>query len=369
MTIQINNIVIHELVKEQHLPIQDSVIKDNVLDKNKALIKTLAKSVIDLFGTRNNTTNYGIFDTGAEDTSFQDDFRNYFNLRAVSNQDFIDLTKTAMDCLYTKAEHQSGASGGYILFIDYNTNSRFFLVAMIKKKDGINLNADLEPEEITQLDLDKLYQVARINFNRYQSYQTASDTEKLELSYLSFLSRKSSEGASGYFITALGCSSNIAPSKATDNLIKGSLSFFQSKDCLKNNIYNFRTRLLSFLNEKIRNKETAKLSEIEQIAREFIPADNVEITDDIASQLMLHLNEKCYIPSEFPVHQSTVIKNTQIRSKTSNYDLKFEKSALGTNERDKIYYDRVHKKLILSGIPDETIAQIESELAQQEQNQ
>ena len=369
MTIQINNIVIHELVKEQHLPIQDSVIKDNVLDKNKALIKTLAKSVIDLFGTRNNTTNYGIFDTGAEDTSFQDDFRNYFNLRAVSNQDFIDLTKTAMNCLYTKAEHQSGASGGYILFIDYNTNSRFFLVAMIKKKDGINLNADLEPEEITQLDLDKLYQVARINFNRYQSYQTASDTEKLELSYLSFLSRKSSEGASGYFISALGCSNNIASNKATDNLIKGCLSFFKTQECLKDNTYNFKNKLLCFLNEKINAKDSVKLSEIEAVAREFIPAEDIETADSIASQFMIHLNDECSIPSEFPVHQSTITKYTQIRSKTSNYDLKFEKSALGTNEQDKIYYDREHKKLILSGIPEETISQIESELRQQKQNQ
>ncbi|MBQ3643007.1 MAG: nucleoid-associated protein [Candidatus Riflebacteria bacterium] len=369
MTIQINNIVIHELVKEQHHHIQDSIIKDNVLDKNKIVIKSLAQKVINLFGTRNNTTNFGIFDTNAEDTTFQDKFRDYFNLVAVGEQDFIDLTKAAMDSLYTKAENQSGASGGYILFIDYKTNSRFFLVAMIKKKDGINLNDNLEPEEITQLELDKLYQVARINFNKYESFQNASEEDRMELSYLNFLKRNSSDGASGYFVSALGCSDNIAPNKVTDNLIKGSLTFFNSQDCLKNNTYNFKNKLLCFLNEKIKAKESAKLSEIERVAREFIPAEDIETADNIASQFMIYLNDECSIPSEFPVHQSTVTKYTQIRSKTSNYDLKFEKSALGTNEQDKVYYDREHKKLILSGIPDETIAQIESELAQQEQNQ
>ena len=329
----------------------------------------MAESVINLFGTRNNTANYGIFDTNAEDRTFQVKFRNYFNLTTINEQDFIDLTKGAMESLYTKAENQSGASGGYILFIDYKKNNkRYLLVAMIKKKGGINLNDDLEPEETTQLDLDKLYQVARIDFEKYSLYQNATETRRMELNYLSFLSRKPSEGASGYFITALGCSSNIAPSKATDNLIKGSLSFFQSNDCLKNNIYNFRTRLLSFLNEKIRNKETAKLSEIEQIAREFIPADNVEIADDIASQLMLHLNEEYSVPSEFSVHSSTLTNYSQIRAKTTNYDLKFEKRALGNGEQSMVYYDRESKKLVLSGLTDETIAQIESEL-EQHQNQ
>lgn len=48
--------------------------------------------------------------------------------------------------------------------------SSFLPVAMVKERGGMVLSADLEPTEITEIDLSKLHQAARVNLDRYGAF-------------------------------------------------------------------------------------------------------------------------------------------------------------------------------------------------------
>lgn len=153
----------------------------------------------------------------------------------------------------SKAENIHAASGGYLLFADYsNAQGRFFIIAMIKQKEGMRLSRQLVPEELTQLDLDRLYQAARINFGKLSAYQTATESDRQEQNYLSFVSPSNSKTAAGYFVTALGCAQGTASARATDTIIRESVGFFRQHDELSRYRQAFKNDLLDHLTRKER---------------------------------------------------------------------------------------------------------------------
>lgn len=361
----INKVVIHELIKEQYHPIQESNIRSVVLDGGGEAIKILVKSIVDLYGSRNNNAHFGVFKTDGSRGDFPDAFLAYSGLRHPTNEDFLTLTIDAMDSLYTNAENESASSGGYILFVDYSLpqSGRFFLIVMIKKKSGIKLSRTLEPEKLMQLDLDKIHQAARINFSKLSAYMAASEHDRLELSYLSFISKKTGESASGYFIGALGCSAGIASSKATANLIKEGVGFFRSNAYLRDFANEFKENLVGYLYQQQRRGLSVKLTEVESLARGYMPADEPNIADQLSNEFVLRLNsEEHAIPAEFPVHKPTLTKHTHIRTKTESFELKFERAALGDSDDADIFYDSENGRIIINSLPEDVKREIEREL-------
>lgn len=367
MAITINNVIIHELIKEQHKPIQQTKYRENVLNNHHKAVIKLINEIISLYGRRNHAAHYGTFREREGRGLFPNKFEEYAQKGGVNEADFIELSKVAMESLYSKAEGMSAASGGYMFYADYNSDqTRYFLIAMIKQKEGITLSARLEPEELTQLDLNRLHQAAKINFSKLSSFKKASGKEKQELNYLSFVSPNSTKTTAGYFVTALGCAQGTAPSRATDSLIRESVNFFRNHEDLKCNYRNFKDDLLEFLNQKIEKDESVKLSEIERLARKYIPADDTEKADEVADDFLSHLNsEEVAVPVEFPVTKRALNKYQKISYESENWEINFQRSALGETANAQIYYNKKQKSLTLNEIPDEMIKTIEKELDEQ----
>lgn len=366
----INKVVIHELVKEQREDIKPSHIRDTVLDPNNDAVGKLVEGITSLYGRRNNSAHYGTFQTNEARGIFPDPFETYAGLNTPTNNQFLDLTNVAMRALYGKAMDQHLASGGYIIFADYSTDQhRYFLVAMIKQKDGLKLSNNLEPEELTELDLSRLYQAARINFSRLSMFLAANDRDRLDLSYLSFVSPSSGKTAAGYFVTALGCAKGTAPSRATDTLVKEACKFFKkNKDLAKHRIA-FKGDLLAYLKQKEQDKVSAKLSEIEELARPYMPAEEQGQADAIADEFISHLNsEECAVPVEFPVSKRSLNKHTHIKYRTDQYEINFERGALGDDDTAQIYYDIEQNRIIISDIPPSAADELKKELKSRRQN-
>lgn len=362
--ITINKVVIHELVKEQHQPIQPSNLRTAVLVPTNDIVLKLVDGITSLYGTRNNSAHYGTFRTGDGSGAFPNNFEIYADSATPDDTLFINLTRVAMDELYRKAESSQAASGGYILFADYsNIQSRFFMIAMIKQKEGIRISANLEPEELTELDLNRLYQAARINFGKLAAYRAASDADRQELSYLSFVSPSVGKTASGYFVTALGCAPGAASARATDTLVKESTAFFRNNIALNPFRKRFKDDLLAYLTEKEEAGESVKLSEVEEIARHYMPAEEVGQADEMASAFVTHLNsEEHAVPIEFPVNKNTLRKYTHISYSADNWDLKFERHALGVTDAAQVYYDRGNNCITIRDLPESLILKINDEL-------
>jgi len=362
--ITINNVVIHELVKEQHQSIQPSNMRPTVLDPTNEIVLKLVDGITSLYGTRNNSAHYGTFRTGVGRGVFPDSFGTYAGNASPNNTEFMALTQVAMEELYRKAELSQAASGGYILFADYSgAQTRFFMVAMIKQKDGIRLSENLEPEELTELDMNRLYQAARVNFGKLAAYLAASEAERQELSYLSFVSPSAGRTAAGYFVTALGCAPGAASARATDTLVKESTAFFRNNEALNSYRKRFKDDLLAYLKGKEEIKQSVKLTEVEELARQYMPADEIGQVDDLANAFISHLNsEEHAVPIEFPVNKGVLKKHTHISYSADNWDLKFERHALGVTDAAQIYYDRENNRITIRDLPENLVEKINEEL-------
>jgi len=362
--IQISKVIIHELVKIQHKPIKESKLRKDNLNPKAEPVRVLVSGVSELYGKRNNTAHYGTFRVDEGRGRFPDSFENYAILKTPSDDEFLDLSLTAMKALYQAAEMSPPASGGYILFADYfNSQGRFFLVAMIKQKDGLTLSEELVPENLSQLDLSRLYQAAKINFSKLSAYNTATPTERQELNYLSFVSPSSHQSAAGYFVTAIGCSPGTAAAKATRTIVKESYQFFKNNEELNKFSNDFKNDLVKYMLEKHEKRESVKLSEVEKLARKYIPADESEKADKIAEDLISHLNsEKNSVPVEFPPTKSVLNSYRQIHYRADDWDFTFERSSLGENEGARVYYDRRRNRIILNELPEKFVKLINEEL-------
>lgn len=360
----INKAVIHALVKEQHKDIQPSQLRRSVLDQNHEAVCKTVDGVVGIYGTRTNSAHYGIFKTGEGRGAFPDSLESYARLAAPTDTQFLDLTFVAMERLYDKASSNHASSGGYLLFADYsNPQGRYFLIAMIKQKPGIILTKTLEPEELMQLDLSKLNQAARISFGKLSSYLDAEEKARQELSYLSFVSPRSTKTASGYFVTALGCSEGAAASQATKALIRETRKFFREREELRPQWTEFNNSLMEYLKKKEESGISVKLSEIDNMVRRHIPDHLADEAEAIADELITLLNsEACGVPAEFPVSSSALNRFTHISGESSSWKMTFDRAALGTDEAAEVYYDSKSNKLTLRNIPGNMRQSIEEEL-------
>lgn len=361
----INKVVIHALVKEQHKEIQPSQFRQAVLDRRHEAVGKTVRGVVEVYGTRSNSAHYGIFVTGEGRGAFPDRLLTYADLEEPTDEQFLDLSRIAMARLYDKASNNHAASGGYILFADYaNRQGRYFLIAMIKQKPGIILTERLEPAELMQLDLGKLNQAARISFGKLSAYFAAAEDARQELSYLSFVSPSSTKTAAGYFVMALGCSEGAAAAQATKTLVRESRKFFDEREHLRPQRESFIRDLLGYLKRKEDTEESVRLSEIENIVRRHIPDHLADNAENIADELIAHLNsEECSVPVEFPVSSTALMRLTHISGASNSWKMSFDRKSLGTSDAADVYYDTRAQKLVLRNIPEKMRELIEEELA------
>lgn len=102
----------------------------------------LINEINELYGKKGNSAYYGVFkEELTERGPVPDAIENYISKVKPTEQNFIDLTVKIMNKLAGEAEKQLWASGGVIVFADYIRDGiNFFLVTMIKQKEGIRLS-------------------------------------------------------------------------------------------------------------------------------------------------------------------------------------------------------------------------------------
>ncbi|KAF0279733.1 hypothetical protein BA897_03315 [Spiribacter roseus] len=333
MPVTINNVVVHRLVKEQHQPIRASQMRDAVLDRTNENVQKLIHSLVAVYGTRYNTAQYGVFDDGAGRGTFPDAFERYAGQAMTNEAEFLALSRMVMGRLYQQARQLSAASGGYMVFADYERDSgRQFLVAMVKAQPGLTLTETLQPEELMALDLDRVHQGARINFRRFADYQAAGPKDRQEIRYLSFVSPRSAQETAGYFVTALGCTAGTTASRSTDNLLRESKKLFRETPQLRSNRENFEQRLLDYLHDKRDERASVRVSEVAHLVQQHIPTEMAEAADEIVEHFVTRLNsEEVQVPPEFPVNAAVLKRHTHITGQSSSWKLSLERGALSTD--------------------------------------
>ena len=353
----LNKIIVHELVKEKSQPIQENVIAKELLDSADEVVQKLFSEIHDVYGKKYNNTQYGVFFEDERRGDVPDMIEAYLGGGDRSDEAFIELTKGVMGALYNTAAGQGASSGGYVVFTDYTVDAHsYFFVTMIKKTPGITINSGLRAEELMHLDLKKLHQGARISASRIADYKDAGEEVKQELNYLNFIASGGRSGASGYFISALGCSSGSASLKATRSVINETRRFFQQEPQLNRYKNIVKNELVEFLARKVEDQESVSLTEIRYIIISNVPADFVapeECTlEEYVDGFIERLNsEEFSIPYEFSANASAVKSFTHLKAEADGWKLTFDKALLGVVQDAAVYYNPDTGVLSLTDVP------------------
>jgi len=357
MDFNLQHCVIHELVKESGKQKVETILKP-VLPSNDEFVRQLVKSLTDLIGKKDNQAARGTFDSADVTFKVPIAFKVYYDSVAASN-DFHKFSLTCMNELSRQAKDSTrvAASGGAIVFAHYTRGlSNYLLIAMVKQKDALSLDDNLKPIGTVQIDLAKINQAARVNFDKFYEFETLPDDEKP--TYLAFVSPKVNQDASGYFVAALGCSDSVPSAKATDSVLTGVRSYFDANTDIKAYKSAAYEVVLYHLKEK-KPGETASLAEIEHIVRQAVPAGKHAYIDNLVEYLN---GEEIGVPLEFVINRTVVNKRTKVRTKSNGWELSFEKRFFGEQTGSVIQYLRKDKKLIISQLDENTIQKLENAL-------
>lgn len=363
---EIQQVIVHELIKEAKKDFDYSKpynLRATPLDNTNQIVIKLIKEISSLYGTKGNSAHYGVFkEEITEQGPIPSKFEEYSLTQDDSKNRFVPLSIDVMKQLVKTAKEEPWSSGGFIVFCDYTiNNTRFFLVSMIKKKNGVTISTKLEPEEMIHLDLSKIHQAARINFDLYQKYKLADETEKTDLSYLSFVSKGVGQSTSAYFIAAIGCDKSLAAAKATKKLPSVVKAFFNKKQELKPHANKFRQEIITYLDRQSTNNVSAKLSDIETIAVSHMTYLDDEKRNEYVQELIIFLNsEDTRIPTEFVVSKRSLKEVKNFTYKSDEIGFGFEKSLLGATADDDVWYDEGSGRLSFTNLPPDVRAKLSS---------
>lgn len=347
---KLRHAVVHELIKESGQQIRANNLAEHLLDIHNTIVVDLIDKIIDLIGQRQNTANYGVFRQDAARTRFPDQVISYCQSVAKTDNEFSELTKLCMEVLHAEASKQTLATGGYVVFADYeNSEKRFFLAAMIKQRSGITM-AGLVPKSVTELDLDKLHQVSLISFSKLQDYLREKDEDRRqEMTYVTFVNPSRSRETAGYFVTALGCEPGTPSTKATQSMIRGVTEFFDTQDAIRGHKEEVKFKLLGKLQETLSGSQRITLADIDTLVRPYFSEEDEDEIEQWANRLSIFLQADPYrVPNEFPVSRSVVNRHTRFTYKSVYMKVELEKGAVGQSDGDPIFFDGKNNRLVIS---------------------
>lgn len=362
---QLKLAVIHLLEKDANSTEAETTIRDSLLDVNKTPIQSLVQGVVNLFGKADNALLYGQFMDNKREGEFPSHFAGYVSSTR-KQQDFLKLSAVAMEELRTQSEKETLATGGYILFAEYEEQGiDFLLVTMIKHRAGIQLDKNFEPISIEQLDMSKIHQAARINCEKFAQWKRKFETnntlaEDEDNTYLSFVNRKAANETAGYFIEALGCSKGISSARATMNALHATSRY------LKNNkLDEYSGRAKRALTEYMYAREEGlpmTLDELYGVVMKQIPVEKHQHLQGYKEYLN---GEEGKVPSKFEVSRATLKPKIRISggSDELGWHVNFEKGKLGSNENSKVFFNSEKTTLTFSGLPGDMVEAIKKELA------
>lgn len=359
MAINLTHAVIHSFTKEANTQVVTDVVKkDDLLDVQLPAVVTLVDGVASLIGKKGNSVTYGQFGDDMRQGPFPSAFENYH--RGPTDEEFLTMTHVAVDQLAQQAAEQILSTGGHILVARYESNAiEFVLIAMIKQRGGVTLDANLVPIGIIEVDLSKVNQAARINLNAYNVNIEAVDDLEVDKTYLSFLGQNTETGASAYFVKALGCTKGITSSRATSAVLSGVQEFFQSSQELKPFRHKARDAVIAYMHNALERGGLIRLDDLVHEAGRVLPAETI----DQAVGLYEFLNgERIRVPDTFKVNEGTLKRRSRLKEDDTQWAIQFEQGLLGDTPQAKIYFNRDEQTLTINNLRPEFVEKIKTEL-------
>lgn len=369
--------IIHSLDRESGRDPFEIRYRSSVLNSADQYVQSLARQLVALIGKEGSAVTYGRFRSDRREGPFPDTVATL--AASFVETDFIRMSRVAMQQLKDRADQQNFATGGFVCFLAYKAeDADFLVVAMIKERDGLALNEDFEPTVVSEVDLTKLHQAARINLERYlavrqrevgessEGHGDRNDGDEIEApdnTYLSFINKNSRSEVATYFTEALGCERSLSSSKATTRVVSAVTKYVASIAETQHLQYKVRQDVISYLDEQ----PDGAIITLDRIARVVEHAVGVELSEHLLEMRSVLNGEQFRIPEEFKLHATSLRKYTELTARAPRWSLRFEVGALDRQNAD-ITYDDEDQTLKLRNLPPDLVEKIERALADRERS-
>lgn len=382
-SLQVNNIVIHQLIKTGDAA--KNYDKDYKLrpQENKVtdIINELILKLHNNYASKENSVQRGIFEN--DDTQGKGEFAKYF----LAKEQSLDILENLMsNCevfhpkdhipqddnhFYNssvyfmeelKKEGKSGSiNGGLLFFADYNINSdHFFLIVMFEKEEGFNIS-DLDVEKIESIDIKKLKQALRVNYKLLTFSLTAEKSEDGKKNYVSFISTGNAE-IRDFFINAAGCRKEFSNTKATEAIYKIVKDITDTYPNLKKHTWDIRRKITDYYEDRITNHggQINRVDILENVAHSAAVycSDSDEYDDDVIisvsketllNDLLTTANsDQCDIPLNFKAVESVVERKKQYAKNYKSSYIRIALEDIGDSPDDLLYYDEEEERLYIN---------------------
>ncbi|MBF0402261.1 MAG: nucleoid-associated protein [Magnetococcales bacterium] len=329
----IRHVIIHKIDKLQHsastLRLNDVKLEPDIH------VGKLVEQLLDIY-------QHG---TGKSSGTFQQDELNYpfaGVLRQFLDDDtqFVMFTHHSMRRLKQTIDSQNFATGGYVLFVDYeDLVERQMLVVMLNEKVSFAIDDGLRVKEGLVLNLDQLHMAARIRVTRWLAGQ--------EKRYLSFVKGRGGGDIAKYFREFLGCTDFSSSQEQTKALVQAVKDYGKEKGYTAEENRILRQKVYTYCEEQRTENRKIYLEDLSRRLNEDNPNDFLRFAN----------NETRQLDSEFEPHREVLRGLKLVRLVTLDWRISFESSLLG----NRIKYDERAQTLTISDIPDTFKAQLEPE--------
>jgi nucleoid-associated protein YejK len=333
--IDLKNIVIHQVIKEQS-------VRDTVLKKAQGLLKIGEKEKmfvgrINKVYHQKSSPIYGIF--GNDDETFKNLIKKY-----QKDNDFYIFSIDALSHYEKKLKTEISSTGGFVIFAHFintdNKNENLLVLTANNKNSYVVNENDLTINDSKNLELNKLDVACMINISKWKSIELGIDKESK--TYLSFV--KGNKEVSYYFMAFIDCNNKQTGSEASQRLVKAINEFCTQKGYDRATKVNKEREVYSYCEECMNNKKEIQLSMVSSLLDPENPNEFQEFASD----------ETYGVSAVISGDKSKIkyIKYTMYRNK--DIVIEFDKKLLGK----EVVYNSQKNELTFKNLPEELVNQI-----------
>ena len=245
-----------------------------------------------------------------------------------------------MNILHDEMASQQAATGGYVVFAEYEAdNTKFLFAALLGTTAKPNFDKDLNLIESPALDLDHLRHGARLRFDKIEGNENG---------VVSFISQQSS-GASDYFVDFIGCEATSTPDEQGRNLYTTLDSWARNQQYDDEQKGHLLQNAYTYWQDCRREGRAMTLTAIANVLN---PQDS--------AALLVHLGQEANeLSGEFSPPPPSVMKRfVKFAFNKAGLKLEFDRNTWA----NEVQVNRQAKTVTITNVPDELITALDEDL-------
>lgn len=318
------DIIVHEIKTESHSNDVSIVPREKALESSNPNVLRMMELINSAYSSAT-SLDYGKFTESLN-------FPKLLSLYKTEKKSFYDTTIDAMAELKSRMQTEPLSTGGYIVFARFSNadSTDFFMVVMLKIKEGLVFDENMDLLEVERLDLEQLHFAARINL----TVQSSSPDKR----YVSFLKgKRSSDNISLYFKAFLGVDEESYESAkgATNNFIDSLKLYATENEWTEEEFNNAKSRVFNYSKEQFDQKQAVTISALSNL----IDPENSE-------KFIQHANQS-ELPSSFHIDRRVLNRLRRYSGGDKEVNISFSNETINR----RIFIDQDNDTITLKGIP------------------